>query len=182
MRCVVRGVIAGVLLGALMGAASNASAQQPAGSPMRVAFVNARQVLQGMPGYAQAESTFTKEVETGRVEASRLQTRIDSMVAEFQQQEPMLNASTRAARRKELEQKGQQAQQQMAAIQTRLGQRERELLQPMQQRLTAVIEGMRAEGNFAMIIDLNAEGLGIITYDKSLDITDRVVQRLRQSN
>ena len=60
MKSVVRGVlVAGAGL-ALAGSLSVSSAQQPsAASPTRVAFVNARALLTGMPGYAQAESTFT---------------------------------------------------------------------------------------------------------------------------
>ncbi len=181
MKFAVRGVGIGLALAALAGASVVAQAQAPAG-PSRVAFVNARLVLQGMPGYTEAESTFTKELEAGRDELEKLQVSFDSAVAAFEQQEPMLSSSVRETRRKELQTRGQQLQQKNAEIQQRLGARERELLTPMQQRLTAVIEGLRAEGNYAMIIDLGAEGLGIITYDKSLDITDRVVQRLRAAN
>jgi Skp family chaperone for outer membrane proteins len=51
----------------------------------------------------------------------------------------------------------------------------------MQERLSAIIEGLRAENNYSVVIDLSAQGLGIITYDKSLDITQRVVLRVNQS-
>ena len=46
----------------------------------------------------------------------------------------------------------------------------------MQQRLTAIIEGIRAEGNFAMVIDMGNPAVTqlIVAYDKSLDITERV--------
>jgi len=94
----------------------------------------------------------------------------------------MLSATNRATRRKELETKNEQLQTRAREIQQRMGQRERELLQPMQERLSAIIDGIRAESNYTMIIDLGAQGLGIVTYDKSLDITQRVVARLRQTN
>lgn len=178
MKCVVPSGILIAVLAAL--AAAPLAAQQPAAAAAgRIAFVNARALLSGMPGYASAESTFTKEIEAGRAEAGKLQAQMDSAVAEFEQQQQMLSPSNRAAKRKELETKGQQAQQKQSEIQQRLAQRERELLAPMQERLTAVIEGIRAEGNFALIIDLGAQNNGIITYDKTLDITARVAQRLR---
>ena len=177
MKFVVR---SGALMAAVAAqAALPLAAQQPAAAAGRIAFVNARALLAGMPGYSAAESTFTKEIEAGRAEAGKLQAAMDSAVAEFEQQQQMLSPSNRAAKRKELETRGQQAQQKQAEIQQRLAQRERDLLQPMQERLTAVIEGIRAEGNYAMIIDLGAQNNGIITYDKTLDITARVAQRLR---
>ena len=185
MKVVVSGVWLGLVLGAFAGA-GEAVAQQPATgatpAPARIAFVNARAALASMPGYAKAESTYVKEAEAAQTEMRRLQASLDSSVADFEQQQAMLSASNRAARRKELETRNEQFQTRGREIQQRLGQRERELLQPMQERLSAIIDGIRAESNYSLIIDLGAQGLGIVTYDKSLDITQRVVARLRQTN
>jgi Skp family chaperone for outer membrane proteins len=185
MKVVVRGVGLGLLLSAMAGM-SLAVAQQPAASTTlpaaRIAFVNARAALASMPGYSKAESTYVKEGEAAQGEMRRLQAALDSAVAEFEQQQAMLSASNRAAKRKELETKNEQLQVRAREIQQRMGQRERELLQPMQERLSAIIDGIRAESNYSMIIDLGAQGLGIVTYDKTLDITQRVVARLKQTN
>ena len=185
MKVVVWGLRLGLVLGALAGA-GDAVAQQPAtgAAPAgaRIAFVNARAALASMPGYSKAESTYVKEGEAAQAEMKKLQGALDSAVAEFEQQQAMLSASNRAAKRKELETKNEQLQTRAREIQQRMGQRERELLQPMQERLTAIIDGIRAESNYSMIIDLGAQGLGIVTYDKSLDITQRVVARLKQTN
>lgn len=185
MKVVVRGVGLGWML-SLMAGISLAVAQQPAAGATppsaRIAFVNARAALASMPGYSKAESTYVKEGEAAQGEMRRLQGALDSAVAEFEQQQAMLSASNRAAKRKELETKNEQLQTRAREIQQRMGQRERELLQPMQERLTAIIDGIRAESNYSMIIDLGAQGLGIVTYDKSLDITQRVVARLKQTN
>lgn len=167
-----------VLAVAALGAVpSPASAQQPA--PGRIAFVNARALLTSMPGYAAAESAFTKEIEAGRAEAAKVQAQIDSLVASFEQRAPMLSASERDKQRQALQAQGTQLQQKQQEIQQRLGRREDELLAPMQERLIAVIEGIRAEGNYAMILDLGAQNTGVVTYDKSLDISARVAERLK---
>lgn len=173
MKAVVTRALVGLVL---LGLTTTSAMAQAA--PGRVAFVNARLVLQRMDGYAQAESTFAKEVEMGRVEVSRLQAALDSAVADFQQQQVMLSPSNRAAKQKELETKNQQLQEKDQEVRQRLAAREEELLSPMQERLTAVIEGLRAEGNYSMVVDLSAQGLGIISFDKTLDITQRVIQRL----
>ncbi len=185
MKVVVRGVRLGLVLGACAGIREGV-AQQPQTSTAppaaRIAFVNARAALASMPGYTKAESTYVKEGEMAQTEMRRLQAALDSAVAEFEQQQPMLSAANRAAKRKELETKNEQLQVRAREIQSRMGARERELLQPMQERLSAIIDGIRAESNYSMIIDLGAQGLGIVTYDKTLDITPRVVARLRQTN
>ena len=188
MKVVVWGARLGLVLGAF-GVGDAMAQQQPpsaptggAPPPARIAFVNARAALASMPGYAKAESTYVKEGEAAQSEMRKLQTALDSAVADFEQQQAMLSATNRATRRKELETKNEQLQTRAREIQQRMGQRERELLQPMQERLSAIIDGIRAESNYTMIIDLGAQGLGIVTYDKSLDITQRVVARLRQTN
>ena len=43
----------------------------------------------------------------------------------------------------------------------------------------AVIEGVRAAGNYAIIFDVSAPNNGIVTADKSLDLTQRVIQQLK---
>ena len=181
MRCVVRSVMTLLAVGAFTAATTPAAAQQSA-PPGRIAFVNARLVLQSMPGYAEAESTFAKELEASQVEVRRLQAQFDSSAADFQQQQVMLSPSNRAAKQKELQDTSERLQQRNAEIQQQLGLREQELLSPMQDRLSAIIEGIRAENNYAMVVDLGAQGLGIITYDKSLDITQRVLMRVNQAS
>ena len=46
------------------------------------------------------------------------------------------------------------------------------------ERVQAVIEGIRAEGNYAVIFDVAAMGGAMVAADRSLDITAQVIQRL----
>ena len=69
----------------------------------KIAYIDSRQVLAAMPGYAQAESTYNKEVQGYRQEVEGLQNALDSAAAEFDQQSVMLSPTARANKRKELE-------------------------------------------------------------------------------
>jgi Skp family chaperone for outer membrane proteins len=189
MKVVVWGARLGLVLGACGVGDRDGTAAAAAGPggggapPARIAFVNARAALASMPGYAKAESTYVKEGEAAQSgdakAADRPRLRRSPTSSSSRRCSPRPTAPTR---RKELETKNEQLQTRAREIQQRMGQRERELLQPMQERLSAIIDGIRAESNYTMIIDLGAQGLGIVTYDKSLDITQRVVARLRQTN
>jgi Skp family chaperone for outer membrane proteins len=155
--------------------------QPAATAAVRIAFINAGALLKGMPGYQQAESTFAKEAEAAQAEAQKIRAGFDSAVATFQQSQAMMTPSNRTAREKVLAAQQDTVQSKLQAIQNRIGLRERELLAPMQDRLKSIIDGVRAEGNYAMIIDLGSEtSANIVSYDKSLDITLRVAQRLAQ--
>ena len=170
--------------------AATAGAQQPntaapasgAGS-VRVAFVKARAVLTAMPGYAKAESTYAKEAQVAQAEADRMQAAWDSTVKAYQQTSTMLSASARTAKEKTLAAQEDSLRGKLQAIKDRVDAKERELLTPIQTRLQAIIDGVRAEGNFALVIDLdNPYSQNIVSYDKSMDITDRVLKRLLQSD
>ena len=185
MIVVVRRLCTGLAL-TLFAAAGTASAQpsqsQPAGG--RIALINARQLLQAMPGYAKAESLYAKEAQAAQGEAQRLQAAMDSSVAAYQQSQPMLSPSARTTRERSLSAQNDSLQVKLQALQERVGNKERELLQPMQTRLSAIIDGVRAEGNYSLVIDMGNPAAGglIVSFDKALDITVLVARRLAQSN
>ncbi len=161
---------------ALLGAGT-AAAQQGGGKG--VAYVNTQAILKSTPGYAQAESTFTKEVETYRVEVQKLQASLDSAASDFEQKSVMLSPTQRDAKRKELTGQQQKLEQRTQELQQKAAARERELLDPIQTKVNSVIEGVRAAGNYAVIFDVSAPNSGIVTADKSLDLTQRVIQQLK---
>jgi outer membrane protein len=173
-------VVVGVWLGlaALSVAGTGSLAAQQAGNP-KIAYVNTQAILKSTPGYVTEESTFTKELATYRVEVQKLQASLDSAASDFDQQSVMLSPTQRAAKRKDLQAQQQKLEQRTQELQQKAATRERELLDPIQTKVNSVIEGVRAAGNYAMIFDVSAPNNGIVTADKSLDLTQRVIQQLK---
>jgi len=174
-------VMFAVLLCAAMPAAAQTpspptGAQQPA---LRIAFVNSREVLLRTPGYAAAESTFNRDVLAFRDEIQRLRQQLDSAVRAYDQQSIALSPTAKQAKQRDLQTMQDRIEQRADELQTRASDREKELLQPIQARVNGVIQGMRAEANYAMIFDV--ERAGIVAADPSLDLTAKVIQRLQQS-
>jgi outer membrane protein len=175
MKLAVVGVWVG--LSAVSLGAGPLAAQQ--GGGVKVAFVNTQAILKQTPGYVKAESTFTKELANYRVEVQKLQASLDSAASDFDQQSVMLSPTQRAAKRKDLQAQQQKLEQRTQELQQQAATRERELLDPIQSKVNSVIEGVRAAGNYAMIFDVSAPNNGIVTADKSLDLTQRVIQQLK---
>jgi Skp family chaperone for outer membrane proteins len=48
--------------------------------------------------------------------------------------------------------------------------------------VNAVIEGMRAEGNYAFIFDVSSQAGNIVAADRSLDLTEKVIEKLKATN
>jgi Skp family chaperone for outer membrane proteins len=165
------------LVGLVAGlAAVPASAQQ---SASKIAFINSRLVLAAAPGYAKAESLYAGEVASYRLEVQKMQATLDSSVQAFQQSSVVLSPTARTAQQKELEGQQQRLEARMQELQDKAVQRERDLLEPIQQRVTSVVEGIRAAGAYAMIFDVGVQNSGIVAADRSLDLTQRVIDQLK---
>jgi outer membrane protein len=169
---------------ALAAAPTLATAQQGGGSPsapLRIAVINSREILQRTPGYAVAESTYLKEVDGFRNEIQKLQQQLDSAVQALDQQSIALSPAARQAKQRELQNMQQRMEQRTNELQDRARQREQELLSPIQARVNSVIQGIRAEMNYSLILDADVAGGLIAAADPSLNITARVLQRLQQA-
>jgi outer membrane protein len=166
-----------------------AQAPQPSAPPVtqpstgRIGFIRASTVLRQMPGYQKAESTWTSEAQVTQAQMQRMQAAWDSTLTEFRQRSAMMTPSARTNREKQLQAQGDSLDKQFQSLRERIDARERELLTPMQTKLQAVIDGVRGELGLVMVIDLdNPSSANIISYDKTLDISDRVARRAIQSN
>jgi Skp family chaperone for outer membrane proteins len=147
----------------------------------RVAYVAVQAVLQRTPGYSEASATWDTELQGFQREMTQIQARMDSATTAFEQQSVMLSASNRAAERKKLEDQGTALQATVNQLRQRMADRQRELLDPIEERVMAVIEGLRAEGNFAMVFDVSNQYNTVVAADKSLDLTPRAIERLTAS-
>jgi Skp family chaperone for outer membrane proteins len=145
----------------------------------RVAFVNGAQVLQSTPGYVQADSIFKREMQVYSTEISKLQGDLQAAAAKFEETSVMLSATNRAAERKKLGDQQDALDRRQQEIQGKAQERRQQLVAPIESRITAVIEGIRAENNCAMIFDVAVDGNAILAADKSLDLTAKVIERLR---
>jgi outer membrane protein len=162
--------------------ASAASAQ--AGSPCangKVALVNAQRILASIPAYVQAESLLAKEADGYRAELAKQKAALDSAGAAYSDKSTLLTASQKTAEMRKLQDQNDVLQKHVADLTTKAEQRQAELLQPITGRVQEVLDGLRAELNCAIIFDVSAAG-GIASADKSLDLTDRVIERLKAAD
>lgn len=167
-----------VLALALLVAPATLAAQQ---GGQKIGYINARTVLLAVPGYAQAESTYNRELAGFREEVDRMQGALDSAAADFEQKSVMLSATAKTAKRRELEQQRDRLEARATELRDKATQRESELLSPIHGRVNDAIEAIRAEGNYSIIFDVSAnEGL-IVAVDKSLELTQKVIDKLKVS-
>jgi outer membrane protein len=164
----------------LAAAAPAAARAQTAVGP-KIAFISSQQILEQTPGYAAAESTFKKEYQSYQDEVQKLRQQLDSAAQAFEKQSIALSSAAKQAKQRDLQQMQQRLEQRTNELQEKTQQRQRELMQPIQARVNGVIQGLRAEGNYALIFDADSPGSNIVAADPGLDITAKVIERLKQA-
>lgn len=146
----------------------------------KFAFVNSQAILANAPGRAEAEATFEKEMTNVRTQLQKLQDSVNTMSEAFAKEEASLSPAAKEGRLKTLREKEAAWQQQAQRLQDQAQDRQEQLMQPIMDNLRKVLDDVRTDGGYAFIFDV-AAGAFIVSADKNLDITDRVISRLRLS-
>ena len=146
----------------------------------KVAYVQTALLLDQAPGRAEAEAQFEKETGGYRDQIKRMSDSLDAMVSGFQKRQASLTAATRDAQAKEIQSKQQEYQRRTAELEQKAQGRQNELVQPILDKVKAAIEEVRVEGGYAMIFNAD-QGSPIVAVDKSLNVTDKVLSKLKGS-
>lgn len=182
MRVVSRMVLGGALLMSatgVAGAQGATPAPAPAAGVLKVAYLNSNQVLEGAPGRAEALAQFEKETQPMRTQMQRMQDSLQSMIGEYQKAAPQLTPAQRSQRESVLGARQQEYQQRAQEMQQQAQGRQEELMAPIMEQVNKVIQDVRAEDGYAFIFDSGAQVPFIVSADKNLDITTRVIDRLK---
>jgi len=160
----------------LLGFSNGAHAQSTA-SPFKIAFVNTAILLDNAPGRSQAESTYARETRGYSDQLKKMNDSLNTLFTTYQKAEPTLTAAQKETRQKAMRDLQGALQEKQQQLSQQAQQRQNELMAPIMEQVKKVLDDIRTEDGYAMIItgDPNL----ILSYDKNLDITDRVVARLR---
>jgi outer membrane protein len=157
-------------------AATGALAQ--AGGP-KIAYINSQVILEQAPGRAAVEQQFDKELQTYRTQVQQMGDSLDALIASYQKTEASLSPAAKQAKQKEIASKREEYDKRYAALQMQAQQRQQELVRPVMQQINQIIDSIRKEEGYAMIFDAGSAAGVVVAADSTLDITDRVVARLK---
>ncbi|HEX3868660.1 MAG TPA: OmpH family outer membrane protein, partial [Gemmatimonadaceae bacterium] len=147
--------------------------------PGKIVFVNSQTLMEVAPGRAAAESILTKERDGYVAQTNKMQDSINGLLAKYQKEEPTLSATVKDTRQKSLQALETEFQATQLKYQQAFNQHQNEIMAPVTDLVKKVLDDIRTEEGYAMILD-NAPGASVIvSADKNLDITDKVVSRLR---
>ena len=143
---------------------------------LKIGYINSQEILASSSEAAAAQQTFDQEMQRFQTEVQQLEEEISGMQQRLQQQQLTLSPEARANREQQIQTKLEEYQTRTAELQQLAQQRQQELIQPVMDRITVIIETMREEGQYSLILDVAAGS--IISADSTLDLTPEVIRRL----
>jgi outer membrane protein len=157
-----------------------AAAQGAAPATVKIGYVNTAALMEAAPGKDSATAMLTREGEGFSKQLQAMQDSLNKMLQAYQKAEPTLTAAQKKTRQDAMQQLDTEMQGKNLQFQQAFNQRQQEVMAPIQDVVRKVLEDIRIEDGYAMILDKTPGQAGaILVADKNLDITDRVVSRLR---
>lgn len=159
-----------------VGAAAPLAAQSPA--PQRFAYVDTRKILDAAPGRAEAEAQLQKEATGWDAEVKKMQDSNVALVSDFQKKSATMTQAERDKQTKFIQDKQAEWQKRNDEIQAEADRRKTEVLQPILDQIKLALEDVRTATGVDAIFDIGQNGT-IVAVNKNLDLSDRVIARLR---
>ena len=143
---------------------------------LKIGYLDSGAILDQDPGAQAANAQFQEALTRYQAEVQQLGEEIQALVAAFEQQQGTLSPAARTNREEQIRMRQAEYNQRLTEIDQQAQVRQAELIQPVMDRVTAVIEQIREEGSYSLIFDVAAQG--IISADPALDLTQEVIRRL----
>lgn len=143
---------------------------------LKIGYINSQEVLANSPEAAAAQQQFDQEMQGYQAEIAQLEEELTGLQESLQRQQLTLSAEARATREEQLQTRLMEYQQRTAQLSQLAEQRRAELIQPVMDEVNTIIEAIRIEGQYHLILDVAAGS--IVAADPSLDLTQQVITRL----
>lgn len=147
----------------------------------KFAYIQSSVLLEQAPGRAAAESLFNAETSLYREQIKRMSDSLNVMVSAFEKRQASLTAAVREREAGVIRTREEDYQRRTRDLEAKAQTRQNELVSPILDRIKIAIEDVRVEGGYSFIFNAD-QGSPIVALDKNLNLTDRVLAKLRTSS
>lgn len=176
MCTTVRAAAAALMFTAIAGTAKGQTAPPP---PTKIGYVKTDLLMAAAPGKDVAQATYDKELAAFTTQQKKWTDSLTKLFDEYKKAEPKLTDAQKQAQQAKITTIQTDFDAKNTAGTQRLQARSNELLAPLMEMVKKAIDDIRVEDGFAIIFTGDANATPIVSADKNLDITDRVVSRLK---
>jgi outer membrane protein len=149
-----------------------------AGAQQKIAFVDSRIIVERAPGAIAAQAVLKKEGDELQGRVKLWQDSLQALVTEYERVKGTMPAATRTSREKTIQDRQADYAKRAEELDNQMQVRQQELSQPVMAQIRETLEEVRVEGGYTAILDVAASGV-IVAMDKNLDLTEKVIGRLR---
>ena len=172
MRLIARALVAPLMMTLAAGTAHGQATP-------KIAYVNPQALFQAAPGRADAQAAYQKETENYRAELTKMSDALTVMVSDFQKNESKLLGPEKEKRQATIQAKEDSLRARQSELEAQASERQNQLMAPIMETVRKVLEDIRAEDGYMMILSSEPGTSPILAADKNLDITERVIARLK---
>ena len=145
--------------------------------PGGVAFVRSRRLLEETPGAKEASATLQREQNKHRADLALSEDSLTKMLTDYQQRLTMLSPTAKKTQEDAIKAKRLSLETRAGQLDQLMRKRQQDLLQPIMDRINKALEDFRKENRLSIIFD--ADNGSIVAADSALDVTNRVLAKLR---
>ena len=154
-------------------------AAAPLQAQVRIGYVDSRKILQEMPGRQQVEAKLRTDLEVLGAREKKMIDSLNVMMSAFEKDSATLAAADRTARFAALQKYDAMYRDTLQALQTEAQSLQGEAMQPLFDQIKLALDDVRSSDGLARIFDIGGQANPIVAMDRNLDISDKVIARLR---
>lgn len=162
-------------LAGVMMTAGAASAQTTG----KIGFVNSQKIIAEAPGASEVRTTIEREMNKHRADLALADDSLKNLISAYEKKQLVLSTDARKKEEDVIRGRQQALQTRAEALENQMQKRQSELVKPIMDRINTVLQDIRKEGGYALILDAAAGS--IVAADPSMDLTDTVLTRLKAS-
>jgi outer membrane protein len=151
------------------------------GQELKFGYIDSQRIFLEYKETQEAERQYKKEVETWKAQAATMEQEIVKLQDELRAQSLMLSEEKQREKKLEYDKKLEEYQRFMADTfgdEGRAARRNKELTQPIVDKITKILEKMAETEGYTMVFDI--ANANIVYANKQLDLTDLVLVELNR--
>lgn len=150
----------------------------PGFSKFEAAYIDMQAAIQSTSAGKSAKKKLEKEFNKKKDELKKKETAIKTEAEEFEKKRLVLSEKKRAEKQATLQKKMMAFQQELQKSQVNIQKKERELTQPILEKLQKIIASVAKKKGYSMVFE--KAGQGVMWAKADLDITDQVVKEFEK--
>ena len=151
----------------------------PLAAQSKVAYVDSRRILQEMPARTQVEARIRNELAALEARQKKMVDSLQSLMGAFQKDSASMTTDDRNKRFAAMQAYDAQYRDTLQALEAEAQQKQGEAMQPLFDVIRLALEEVRVADGLSMIFDLGAQVNPIVAMDKNLDVSDKVIAKIR---